>query len=72
MVIEMVLTLAQIRKDMKLTQKELGELIGLTNTAVSMLERGKSRGRIDTWDKLASVLGVDLSSLRRVDPDGGR
>jgi DNA-binding XRE family transcriptional regulator len=45
------------------TQVQLAEKIGLTQTSIADLEKGKSKGSIDTWKELSSVLNVDIDDL---------
>jgi transcriptional regulator with XRE-family HTH domain len=56
--------LVKARKAKNMTQKQLGSLVGLTNTAISMLESGKTKGRVETWDKLELVLETNQRVLR--------
>ena len=56
------------RKAKKLTQAQLGALIGLSKSAICDIEKGRSNGRVDTWDKLAAVLKVKADKLRQKDP----
>jgi transcriptional regulator with XRE-family HTH domain len=55
-----------------MTQKELAQLAGIKRTMITMLERGKRRGSLQTWDRLAEVLGVDRKILRRLDADDAK
>lgn len=52
------------RLKLGMTQRELGELIGRTESLVQALEIGRSRGSVDTWDRLEAVLGVPQKQLR--------
>lgn len=45
------------------TQVQLAEKIGLTQASIADLEKGKSKGSIDTWKSLSSALNVDLDEL---------
>jgi len=65
----MRLTLRQARLDHKLTQLELGEMIGMTKQAVSALERGINDARARNWRKLAAILRLPQEALeRQTDP----
>ncbi len=55
----------KLRKDMKLTQGELGLKIGVTGRSIASYESGTSYPRYkETYDALAAVLGVDVNYLR--------
>lgn len=55
--------LRSVRKDLGLTQKELGERIGVGRTTISEYESGKIVPRQDGLIKLAEVLGVNVDFL---------
>jgi DNA-binding XRE family transcriptional regulator len=61
----MRLQLIKARKKMRLTQAQLGMLVGASNKTVSHLERGRVKGGADIWDSLEKVLGVPRKKLRR-------
>jgi len=67
MVNENLLKLAQfiseLRKEKKLTQKELAQQLGVTDKAVSKWERGLSYPDISLLSKLSHILGVSASEL---------
>lgn len=48
----------EARKKAGLSQKELGEKIGVTQQAIGQFEKGASKPSIDTAQKIASALGV--------------
>ncbi len=50
------------RKQAGLTQKELGEIIGVSQSAIGQFERG-SNIQFETCRKVASALNIPLSSL---------
>jgi transcriptional regulator with XRE-family HTH domain len=56
-------TLRQWRKLKRYGQRELARLAGLSHTAVSDLEQGKTKGLPATWRKLAAALGVDVTPI---------
>lgn len=55
--------LRAVRKELGLTQKELGERIGVGRTTISEYESGKIVPRQDGLIKLAEVLGVNVDFL---------
>lgn len=57
--------IASLRKEKGWTQQDLGEKLFVTNKAVSKWERGLSLPDISILEKLASLLGVDVSELLR-------
>ena len=52
-----------LRKKKKLTQEQLGRLLGVTNQAVSEWESGQTLPDVMLLPKIAEVLGVTLSQL---------
>jgi len=48
------------RKELGLSQKELAELTGTTQSAIARLERGGRPPRIDTLLRIAEALDCDL------------
>lgn len=55
--------LRQLRKAAGLTQKELGQLVGLDDTTISSYERGISTPNHDLLTRLADVLRVSVDYL---------
>jgi transcriptional regulator with XRE-family HTH domain len=55
--------ISDLRKEKKLTQKELAEQLGVTDKAVSKWERGLSCPDISLLSKLSHILGVTTSEL---------
>ena len=55
--------IADIRRDIGLTQRDLAEKVGVTAQAVSKWERGSSCPDISILDEIACALGVSVSSL---------
>jgi predicted transcriptional regulator len=51
---------AERRVDMNLSQRELAELVGTTQSAIARLERGGRPPRIDTLLRIADALDCDL------------
>ena len=48
----------RIRKKKGLTQKQLGERLNMTQSAIGQFENDKTSPKIETIDKIASALGV--------------
>ena len=46
-----------------LSQADLGRLAGCSDAFISMLERGKKSGSLDTLERLASILNVSTDQL---------
>lgn len=55
--------LYELRTQKKLTQKELGRILGVSNKAVSKWETGEAKPRVDTIHKLSQLLGVSVGEL---------
>ena len=55
--------IADARRDMGLTQKDLAEKVGVTAQAVSKWERGSSCPDISILDEIACALGISVSEL---------
>ena len=53
------------RKKAKLTQKQLGEKIGMPQSQISRIERNPDRTHVRTLKKLAKALNVDVSVFLR-------
>ena len=51
------------REDKGLTQEKLAELLDLSPTHVSVIERGVKAPRLDTFVRLANTLGVSADEL---------
>lgn len=51
------------RKSMRLTQKQLGQLIGKTESSIQKYESGKTEIPRSVLEKIASVLGVHILEL---------
>ena len=52
---------AERRQERGLSQRELAELVGTTQSAIARLERGGRPPRIDTLLRIADALDCDLS-----------
>jgi predicted transcriptional regulator/transcriptional regulator with XRE-family HTH domain len=55
-----------LRRERGLTLDDLGEKVGLSGSAVSLIETGKREAKISTLAALAHVLGCDLPELLQV------
>ena len=44
--------LKQKRSQLGITQKELAEKIGLTSSAIELIEQGRRLGSVDTWERI--------------------
>ncbi len=53
------------RKKKHLTQKELGELVGISNTYLSDMEIGRTNPSIKTLKKIAKGLEINYMELLR-------
>lgn len=55
--------LLKLRREKGLSQKELGDLLGVSNKAISKWENGESMPKTETMLKLAELLGIDGNEL---------
>lgn len=53
----------EIRLQKNLTQKQLGELCGMADSAIRRYESGKANPKLETLQKIASALKVPLSAF---------
>ena len=53
----------KFRKEKGFTQKKLGELSGINEVQIRQYELGKANPKIETIEKIASALGVNVLSL---------
>ena len=51
------------RRRAALTQRDLGDRLGVSHVAVGDIERGKTRPNLDNLAVIADALGVPLSQL---------
>lgn len=58
--VQLMRELAAARKEKKLTQKELGKLCGLPQSAIARIEKGENSPSIATVTKVLTVLGKRL------------
>lgn len=55
--------ISELRKQKGISQKELGDMLGVSNKAVSKWENGESMPKLSTMLKLAEILDVDGNEL---------
>lgn len=55
--------ISELRRERGLSQKELGDMLGVSNKAVSKWENGESLPKTSTMLKLAELLGIDGNEL---------
>ena len=53
----------RLRREKNLSQKELGEMLELTQSAISKIETGATLPSMETARKLTNVLGCTLDEL---------
>ena len=47
--------------------KTLSQLVGLSPTGYCNIEKGRSNGSVEVWDKLSAIFGMSREELRRLD-----
>ncbi len=52
-----------LRKRLKYSQEKLAELSDLSKTSIGTIERGKSKPSIETLEKIAKALDIELKEL---------
>ncbi len=52
-----------LRKKLKYSQEKLAELSDLSKTSISTIERGKSKPSIETLERIAQALNIELKEL---------
>lgn len=58
--------LAKLRKEKRLTLKELGKEVSMRDNTLSQYETGKREPKLETWQKLADYFNVSISYLTGV------
>ena len=58
-----MLRMRELRKARKMTMKQLGVILGLSESAISLYETGKNEPDIKTLQKTAEFFGVSLDYL---------
>ncbi len=64
--------LAELRKEHKLTQAELGEKLGVTNKTVSRWENGNYMPPVEALEELSNLYGLTINELlsgRKLKPE---
>ena len=64
-------SIQEVRKKAKLTQKELAEKVGIATITVQQYERGVRTPKIETLQKIAQALNIDVGVLYGVEVDKG-
>lgn len=59
--------LKQARTGKGMTQKQVAEYLGISETAYQKIEYGQMIGKIKHWDKLEDLFGVHQRVLRSTD-----
>ena len=62
--------IARLRKEQGLTQAELGEMLGVSNQAVSKWESGMTMPDVMLLPEISRVLGVTLTELYGISDEG--
>lgn len=57
---------AEKRKDLKLTQTELGKSLGMGQAAVSNIETGRALPMLSTFLELITILDLDLTECMEI------
>lgn len=52
-----------LRTKLKLSQEKLAELADMNKNSIGAIERGESRPAIDTLEKIANALNIELKEL---------
>ncbi len=52
-----------LRKKLNYSQEKLAELADLSKNSISTIERGKSKPGIETLDRIARALNIELKEL---------
>ena len=60
--------LRRLRKNMGLTQVQLGNRVGLDQKKVSLIENGNQNSRLDTVFRLLSALEVGIRIQPKIEP----
>lgn len=52
-----------LRKRLKYSQEKLGELANLSKNSIGAIERGESKPSIETLERIANALNIELKEL---------
>lgn len=58
-----MVNMKKLRKAKKLTQKELGELVGISEAQINLIENGKRSPSFETLLKIAEALDCEMADL---------
>lgn len=58
--------LKNARREVRLTQRQVAENLGITEQYYQSLEYGKRIGRIEIWDKLEDLFKIHQRTLREI------
>lgn len=59
----MILLIAEVRKDKKVTQQELAAMTGINQRMISRFEVGQTIPRVDQLVSIMTALGVDWDQI---------
>lgn len=57
------MTICELRQSRQMSQAELARQLNLSKSAISMLETGKRKPKLDTIKKLAEILQVSVDEI---------
>ena len=60
-------TIKKYRKALNISQRELGRRVGISGQMVSKIENNLSQPSIETFNKIATALGVTVNDLIKND-----
>ena len=55
--------IADLRKEQKMTQKQLADLLNISDKAISKWERGLGCADVSLWQDLSQILGVNIEKI---------
>jgi len=65
---DLALIVMNQRKKLKLSQFEVGDLVGLKQTTVSAFENKPESTKLDTLFRILSAVGLDINILKKDEP----
>jgi transcriptional regulator with XRE-family HTH domain len=57
--------LKNARKDNNLMQSDLAKVLCMTVRQYQRIEKGETKGKVEDWDTLADLFGIDQRILRK-------
>lgn len=66
--IQFGLRIAELRRQLNISQEELAERCGVHRTYIGSIERGEKSPTLNTIEKFAKGLGVEIIELFKYDP----